>query len=122
MEQTPLLLVDQDDDLRSILQELLQSAGFNVIPEKKLESAFTTIRQKPDIKFALVEIENSESLNLSLIREFRQKFPWVITIGMTIGDSHETAGMVESCSLQGIVYKPFHLEEVLRILFPGSRH
>ena len=107
-----ILLVDDEDDLRQTLEELLQQARHHVTSCRNAMSAREAMRNgKFDI--ALLDIRLPDGDGLELLREFHQADPDMGIIMMTGYAEVDTAVDAVRLGADDFLKKPFDLDEML---------
>ena len=107
-----ILLVDDEDELRQMLEELLQHSRHHVTACRNAMSAREAMRNgKYDI--ALLDIRLPDGDGLELLREFRQIDPDMGMIMMTGYAEVETAVDAVRLGADDFLKKPFDMDEML---------
>lgn len=114
-----ILVVDDNQDLASLLQWMLESEGYEVRAAKDGEDGFSTyLLFSPDL--VLTDIQMPEKNGLELIREIRCHNPAVRTIYMSADLSQYSSPLEEERQKYhvGVLEKPFSKEELMHLLSP----
>ncbi|MGI8971070.1 MAG: response regulator [Dehalococcoidia bacterium] len=111
--QHHILVVDDDLDLRLILDEFLTSEGYSVATAATGEEAFTRIdEQRPDL--LLLDLAMPGKAGWDVIADAREaeiNIPIVLMTGQ-----YEAKMEAELCGAAGALAKPFELESVLAVV------
>jgi DNA-binding response OmpR family regulator len=95
-----ILVIDDDPDLRALLEEILKSAGYEVILAADGREGVERYRASPtDVVITDLYMPNQEGLET--IREFRSHFPQVAMLSIA-----QKFGAI------GVLHKPFAPEEL----------
>jgi CheY-like chemotaxis protein len=110
-----ILLVDDDDQLRTMLGEVLRRAGYDVRVARDGVEATNSYRAAPT-DLILTDLIMPEKEGLEMIREFRQEYPQARIIAMSGGGRRGSNNCLEIARVFGaqqILEKPFSHQEVL---------
>ena len=111
-----ILVIDDEPDIRALLDEVLKSAGYEVILAANGREAVMRQRSSPaDLLITDLYVPNLEGLEI--IREFRSHFPEVVIIAM----SGTTAALsmlpvAQQLGALGILHKPFLPGELIDVV------
>ncbi len=115
-----ILVVDDNQDLASLLKWILESEGYEVRAAKDGEDGYAAyLLFSPDL--VLTDIQMPAKSGLELIREIRCHNPTVRTIYMS-GDVSQYWSPLEEEKEKyhvGVLEKPFSKEELMHLLSPG---
>jgi two-component system response regulator RegA len=108
-----ILLVDDDNALRSVLKRALCRRGFHVLEVNNVEEAVLTATKNKTIDKAIVDLKMDGASGLTLIPQLKQLHPQINIVMLTGYSSVATA--VEAVKLGAINYlcKPANTEEIL---------
>ena len=110
-----ILLVDDDEQLRTMLSEVLKRAGHEVQTACDGDEAIKMFRSNPtDLVITDLIMPNKEGLET--IREIRQGFPAVRIIAMSGGGRNGPGNylaVAERFGAQRVLNKPFSHREIL---------
>src|SRR5579872_1582321 len=110
------VVVDDNPDVLSLFVELLELKNFKVVGTGRngKDAVAQYEKLKPDITFLDVVMPNTDGLYaLDLIREIN---PTAIVIMITTDLSQETAKRLEDLRATAVVYKPFDINDLVKIV------
>ena len=111
-----VLVVDDNSDVRSLLVELLELKSFQVVGTGRNGNDAVTLYEKlkPDITLLDVVMPDADGLYaLDHIREINSD---AIVIMITTDLSQDTAKKLEDLRATAVVYKPFDINDLLKIV------
>ncbi|MBF0280262.1 MAG: response regulator [SAR324 cluster bacterium] len=121
-ESAPLhiLVVDDDDNIRMILQKALSKLGHHISLEKSAEEALASL-QRSHFHVVITDIQMSEMSGVELLREIKELNPLIQVYVIT---AHSNLEYVIQC-MKGGAYdffeKPLKMEEIISTLNEASR-
>jgi CheY-like chemotaxis protein len=81
--RTPrILIVDDDPDIRGVIQEFLQPDGYELRTAASGREAFGILRHE-DVDLVLTDLVMPEREGIEIIQEIRRSFPTVKTVAMS---------------------------------------
>lgn len=107
-----ILIVDDEDDIRFLLKEVLNLHNYTTIEAQSAEKGMILLK-KEKIDLLLLDMQLPEMNGLEFVQEIRKtdkKLPIIIMTAF-----HAIEGVVEMMEeeVQGFIKKPFGIEEVL---------
>ncbi len=111
----PILIVDDDQNLRRTLEDILRTKGFRPISASCGVSAMTVMESEvPAV--ALIDLKMEDMSGLELLARIRDRFPTTECIMITGHASSETA--IEAINLGAYSYleKPYDVDQLLLTL------
>lgn len=111
-----VLVVDDNPDVLSLFVELLELKNFQVVGTGRngKDAVMLYEKLKPDITFLDVVMPNTDGLYaLDLIREISSE---AIVVMITTDLSQDTAKRLEDLKATAVVYKPFDINELVKIV------
>ncbi|WP_236027073.1 response regulator [Geomonas diazotrophica] len=118
-----VLLVDDEESIRSTGSELLRELGFEVITAADGCEALEIYRNHPAIALVLLDLTMPHMDGEQCFRELRQVDPAVRVIMSSGFSEHEVSQKFAGKGLAGLIQKPYKLSslrEVLRAASPGE--
>ena len=108
-----ILVIDDDPDMRALLEQTLKSAGQEVVLAADGKEGMEQYRAKAaDLVITDIYMPNQEGLET--IREFRGRFPKVAIIAMSgRGDAGAMLSIAQKLGAVEILQKPFLADELL---------
>jgi DNA-binding NtrC family response regulator len=70
-----ILIVDDEENIRMLMKEELEEAGFEVLTVANAKSALEKLSSEPDIDIVCTDIEMPDVNGLALASEIRKKYP-----------------------------------------------
>ena len=115
-----ILVVDDDENIRMVLRQSLEKAGYHVSTAKSAEEALNTL-QRSFFNVVITDIMMAEMSGVELLMQIKEMNSLMQIFVMT---SHSTLPHVIQC-MQGGAYdffeKPLQLKDVLTSLDEASR-
>jgi len=108
-----ILVIDDESDIRKFLEEILKSAGHEVILAADGREGMERHRTSPaDLVITDLFMPNQEGLET--IREFRTRFPEVAIIAMSGRAAAVTMlSVAQKFGAVGVLHKPFAADELI---------
>lgn len=112
-EQAKILVVDDEEGVRNLLQRILEGAGYEVVSTGDGEEALYLVSQG-DISVALLDIKMPTISGIELLNKITADYPDVCVIMVTAVIDIQTA--IDSLKLGALDYitKPFKKDEMLQ--------
>jgi PAS domain S-box-containing protein len=108
-----VLLVDDEETIRSVGAEMLNSLGFTVISAEDGRGALTAFTEHPDIEFVLLDLTMPHMDGEQCFRELRRLKPDIKVIISSGYNEQEVSQKFVGKGLTGFIQKPYRLN-VLR--------
>jgi CheY-like chemotaxis protein len=106
-------LVDDEETIRSVGAEMLNSLGFTVISAEDGRGALTAFTEHPDIEFVLLDLTMPHMDGEQCFRELRRLKPDIKVIISSGYNEQEVSQKFVGKGLTGFIQKPYRLN-VLR--------
>ncbi len=116
-----VLLVDDEEEIRSTAGELLRELGFEVITARDGCEAVEAYRMRGDIAFVLLDLTMPHMDGEQCFRELRRIDPSAKVIMSSGFSEHEVAKKFAGQGLAGLIQKPYKLSS-LRSVIMASRN
>jgi DNA-binding NtrC family response regulator len=107
-----LLLVDDEPNMRWVLQEALGKAGYHVHTAPSGEEALTVLTSYP-IDLVVLDLKLKGMDGLATLRQIHQRWPEVVVLILTAYGTISTAVEALQGGASDYLRKPFDVEEVL---------
>jgi two-component system response regulator FlrC len=117
----PLLIVEDDRDLRDALCVTLELAGYLVIPAADGSEALSVMQRHP-VSLVLSDIQMQPMDGLALLREVKQNYPEVPMVLMTAYGDIENAVAAMRAGASDYLAKPFEPASLLLLVERYRRH
>uniref|UniRef100_C6E4J1 histidine kinase n=1 Tax=Geobacter sp. (strain M21) TaxID=443144 RepID=C6E4J1_GEOSM len=104
-----VLVVDDEDEVRNIGCEMLESLGFTPLSAANGREALEVFRNAPDIDFAILDLTMPQMDGEQCFRELRQLDPELQIVMASGYSEYEVAPKFIGMGLAGFVEKPFKL-------------
>ncbi len=112
MSGRTVLVVGDEEPVRSLLQEALQDAGYDVLAAANGQQALDAMAAR-EIDAALLDIRMPGLSGLAVLQELQQRYPDTSVIMLTaVGDTETAVGAMKSGAYD-FVEKPFRLADVV---------
>jgi two-component system cell cycle sensor histidine kinase/response regulator CckA len=109
-----ILVVDDEEDVRDLVREILRTAGFEAIPARHGEEALEILKARPDVDLVLTDVMMPRYDGPTLARRIARDWPDLPVLFMT-GYPAETLralGMLPPGDPP--IEKPFAIQELVR--------
>jgi signal transduction histidine kinase/CheY-like chemotaxis protein len=108
-----VLVVDDDETVRSVAQQMLERSGFTVLTARDgCEGVATFDASKDEVALVLLDLTMPTLGGEEAFRAMRQIRPDVRVVLMSGYSSHELAARYGAEGLAGFIQKPFRVEEL----------
>jgi CheY-like chemotaxis protein len=110
----PILVVDDDADIRSTIADILGDAGYTVQAAANGREALDLLKTSPLPALILLDLMMPELDGWGFMAALQQELPTLATIPVVIFSAHGDAGAAaSSLEVVGFVKKPIRLDELL---------
>jgi CheY-like chemotaxis protein len=113
-----ILLIDDDEQFRTMLSEVLRRAGYEVQEARDGAEGTKFYRDHP-ADLILTDLIMPEKEGLEIIQEFRRDHPKVKIIAMSGGGRHgsyDCLKIAKAFGAQQVLAKPFSHQEILETI------
>ncbi len=110
-----ILVVDDDDSVRQVLQETLRSFGFSVIAANDARSAMNFI-ENHEFDLVISDYMLSDSNGVELIGKIKNLRPAIPSVIITGYSNSYTQEMATTDGINGYLVKPFRINQVKTIV------
>ncbi len=110
-----ILIVDDDQNIRKILRDLLEKEGFNVLTASDVDKALPFIDQK-DLDLIVTDLKMPGKSGMDLLRICHEKRPSVPVILITAFGNVEAAVTAMRKGAYDFITKPFDENELLNVI------
>ena len=116
MPRPTILVVDDDDDLRGSLCDLLVEHGFEALPARHGEEALELLRARRDVRAIVLDItmpvmNGATFRGTQLADESMAAVPLIVLTGRD-----DIAPLAQAMKPAACLRKPFAVDELLRVL------
>ncbi len=111
-----ILLVDDERDLRAVLAEILEKAGYAVIAAPDAEAALSVLLNKTHIDLVITDLHLPGISGTELVAVLRKGMPDVPVILLTAFGSVESYVRFRCMGVFEYINKPVQAEELRRIV------
>jgi len=112
-EQIKILVVDDEEGIRNLLQRMLESAGYEVVTTGDGEEALYQVSQG-DINVALLDIKMPTISGIELLNKITADYPDICVIMATAVIDIQTAIDLLKMGAYDYITKPFKKDEMLQ--------
>ena len=119
---TRILVVDDEENIRSSLQEMLTLAGYDVIAVESGEAALKLFADKEKFDLALVDIKLEGLSGIEILGMLRRMAPETVVIILTANASLETAIEALRYGAHDYLFKPCKPAELQESITKGLRN
>lgn len=110
-----ILIIDDDEQVRALLFEILERAGFDIIEAVNGAQGLSLFRAQP-ADLVITDLIMPEKEGVETILELRQEFPNVRIVAMSGGGRNSCRDYLQIASQLGArrtIAKPFSRQEIL---------
>jgi two-component system response regulator ResD len=107
-----ILIIDDNDDVRSVLAMLLAEEGYNVKEAVDGEAALDRALD-PDISLIVLDIAMPRRNGPSFCRAYHERGGQAPIILITAAREEEVAVAIATCAAVAYIQKPFEIDEAL---------
>jgi two-component system response regulator FlrC len=119
MDTRPILVVDDEEEMRTAVEETLQRKGYRTVSATNGREALALIH-KGGLRLVISDVRMPERDGLSLLREGRKSCPWLPFLLVTaFGTVKEAVEAVKEGAVDYLL-KPFTAEELLEKIKSAS--
>lgn len=111
-----VLLVDDEEEIRSTAGELLRELGFEVITARDGREAVETFSARRDVSLVLLDLTMPHMDGEQCFRELRRIDPAVKVVMSSGFSEHEVARKFAGQGLAGLIQKPYKLSSLRSVL------
>ena len=121
MIKSQILVVDDDDSLRRVLQVQLEQEGYFVASAASVQQALSMLQLR-SYDLVITDLKMPERSGMDLLKQVRSHYPEIIVIILTAFGTVETA--VEAMKVGAFEYltKPVHPEELSLVVARALEH
>jgi two-component system, chemotaxis family, chemotaxis protein CheY len=113
-----LLIIDDDDQIRLLLKEVLVNEGYTVFEAEDGEKGISLCAKSP-IHLAVIDVYMPKKDGLETIKELHDTFPFIKIIAMSggyFGGSIDVLHMAKKFGAKHVIEKPFGLDCFLELV------
>ena len=121
MSKHQILVVDDDDSLRRVLQMELEQSGYSVIAAASALEALTILRAR-SCDLVITDLKMPGMSGLDLLRQVLELYPEVIAIILTAFGTVDTAVEAMKAGAYHYITKPVHPDELLLVVGRALEH
>ena len=107
-----ILVVDDNNEIRNMLRELLERDGHQVVDTHNADEALRSYREKP-ADLIIVDLLMPEKQGMTSIPEFLREFPDVKIIAIS-GAGQEFLAIAKKLGARRAYTKPLELDELMQ--------
>ena len=107
-----ILVVDDEDDLRNLLSDVLRNAGYDTKPASNGEEAIELLK-KHQFDLALLDIQMPLANGIQVLKYIRQHSPATKAIMLTGYADLKHAMEAKEFGAMDFIGKPYKLEEIM---------
>lgn len=110
-----VLVVDDEPDVRFILQNLLKAQGFETDQSETVKSCLTKVQQfRPDL--VILDIDLPDGSGLDALPLIKSQFPEVKVVMNSALDTSENRAVAKQNGADAFVGKPLNKQKLLQVL------
>lgn len=114
MQQADILIVDDQDDIRALIEGILEDEGYQTRAAKDSQTAEKLISEKsPDLLVLDIWLENSEMDGMELLKKLVKSHPGLPVIMISGHGNIETAVNAIQMGAYDFIEKPFKADKLL---------
>ncbi len=113
MDGRLILVVDDDTTFATLLGQVLESDGWQVLIANRFEDAVDQISSNPEIVLVICDVELGAGQNgVTLISRLKHLNPNVASV-LTTGHREDTVSALLDGLETDVIFKPFRIDELL---------
>src|SRR3990172_1210397 len=116
-----ILVVDDDESLRRVMQVQLAQSGYEVTTAANANHALTLLQQSP-YDLAITDLQMPGGSGLELLKKVRAEYPEVIVVMITAFGTVETAVEAMKAGAYDYLTKPVHPDELSLVVNRALEH
>lgn len=113
-----VLIIDDDAAIRSMMSQILSSAGYQVSPAADGKAGINLYRENPT-DLIITDLVMPEKDGIELIMELRREFPQAKIMAMSGGSQYGNMDYLKTAKILGairVLDKPFEIDTLLQIV------
>lgn len=113
-----ILIIDDDVAIRSMMSQILSSAGYQVSTAADGKAGINLYRENPT-DLIITDLVMPEKDGIELIMELRREFPQAKVIAMSGGSQYGNMDYLKTARMLGalrVLDKPFEIDTLLQIV------
>ena len=113
-----VLVVDDSETVRQVLQLTLSNAGFDVIEAEDGDDALNKLSSAPVVDMLITDLNMPNMDGLELIKKIREdkKYRFTPIVMLTTESSEEKKRAGREAGASGWIVKPFKPEQLLKVV------
>jgi len=112
-----ILVVDDEEDIRSLVSEILTDAGYEARQARDSDSALNALADRvPNAVILDIWLRGSELDGMGILEVIAERYPWVPVIMISGHGNIETAVNAIKIGAYDFIEKPFKSEELLLVV------
>ena len=116
LNNSTVLVVDDERSLRELLQLLLEAEGYRVLTAVDGESALELLAARPEIKLVIQDLRMPGMGGLALLRKLRSAYPRLPVLVVTAFSTWDDAVEAMRLGAYNYIRKPFDTENIRRLV------
>ena len=117
MEKKHILVIDDQESMRSIIATVLKDKGYQVTAVDDGEQGLTFLKHNPDsFDLILADVNMPKIDGFELLKIVKTDYPQKPVIFLTGMNEEITTVVGEEYKFDGIIKKPFQVEEALMLI------
>ncbi len=110
-----LLITDDREEIRCLLQEVLEMAGHTVLTASSGQDALNTLRHR-EVDLVFLDLRMAGMDGLETLKAVKKTWPLLKVIMMTACEDRKTLQKTVKLGASGHICKPFDLEDLCSII------
>ena len=111
--QRTIVVVDDEEQVRTLMQEVLASAGYNVLTAAEGRTALEFLTQNPAVDLVITDLVMPDLEGIELIREIRSNYPKVKIMAVSGAFGGQLLKPASYLGADATLAKPFRQEALL---------
>lgn len=112
-----ILIIDDEDDIRSLIEGILQDEGYETRQANNDKSAYKAMTEKkPDLVILDIWLHNSDDDGLAILENIKQDFPYMPVLMISGHGTIETAVSAIKIGAYDFIEKPFKSDRLLLMI------
>ncbi len=112
-EKVSILIVDDELDLLDMYRELFEMDGFEVYTASSAMEGMETYKNNKKIRLIISDSNMGDMSGIDFLKQLKSTYGSIPIFYLSTGAFEQTEDYIKSIGGQGLVLKPFDLDEII---------